>query len=67
VAVHVYNQGSHGQVIAFIFLGDLLGLQGDMEAQGRATVYAMAGLGVILGILQGSRALRERQSTDSDE
>ena len=60
-AVHVYNQGGHDQVIAFFFLGDLLGLGKDLAAQGRATVYLMAGLGVVIGIWQGVRAARERR------
>lgn len=62
VAVHVYNSGGNGQIVAFFFLGDLLGLQGDLPAQGRATVYAMAGLGTVLGIWHGARSLRERRA-----
>ncbi|GEM_PF-3190897 len=60
-ALHVYNTGGHGQVIAFFFLGDLLGIQGDLAAQGRATVYLMAALGAVLGIWHGARAIKERQ------
>ena len=65
-ALHVSNRGGHGQVIALLFMGDLLGLEGDLDAQGRATVYLMAGLGGVLGIWHGARALVEARRTDQD-
>ena len=64
--LHVYNTGGHGKVIAFFFLEDLLGLHGDLAAQGRATVYLMVILGVVLGILHAGRALRERRLLAED-
>ncbi len=65
-ALHVYNTGGHGQVIAFFFLGDLLDLHGDLAAQGRATVLLMALLGVLLGVRNGAAALRERRLLAED-
>ena len=54
-------------MIAFFFLGDLLGLQGDLAAQGRATVYLMAILGGVMAVLHAGRALRERKLLAQDQ